>query len=62
MTVAALISFFQVVSVLGSALVAVKLYSSGLYRRYRIFFIFFVFRNPLSDLFLDSIPPWPEFP
>jgi hypothetical protein len=51
MTVAALISFFQVVSVLGSALVAVKLYSSGLYRRYRIFFIFFVFRIPYLTCF-----------
>ncbi len=38
------ISFFQVVSILGSALTVVKLITSGLYRRYRIFLAYFVFR------------------
>jgi hypothetical protein len=42
----ALVSCFQLVSILGSALVVIKLYSSGLYRRYRIFFAYFIFRLP----------------
>lgn len=41
-----LISFFQVVAIVGSALVVYKLVASGLYRRYRIFFVYFVFRLP----------------
>src|SRR5580698_7965895 len=40
------ISFFQVVSILGSALTVIKLLRTGLYRRYRIFFAYFVFRVP----------------
>jgi hypothetical protein len=40
------ISFFQIVSILGSALTVLKLLTSGLYRRYRIFFAYFVFRVP----------------
>lgn len=51
MPIAALVSFFQVVSILGSALVVFKLYSSGLYRRYRIFFAFFLFRVPYLTCF-----------
>ncbi len=44
MTIAALVSFLKVVSLLGSGLTAYKLYRSGLYRRYPIFFTYFVFR------------------
>jgi hypothetical protein len=40
------ISFFQAVGILGSALTVLKLLTSGLYRRYRIFFSYFVFRVP----------------
>jgi len=42
----ALVSFFQIVSILGSTLVVIKLYSSGLYRRYRVFFLYFILRVP----------------
>jgi hypothetical protein len=38
--------FFQIISILGSALTAVKLYRTGLHRRYRIFFAYLVFRVP----------------
>jgi hypothetical protein len=51
MTTAALVSFFQVVSILGSILVVLKLYTSGLYRRYRIFFVYFIFRIPYLTCF-----------
>src|SRR5579872_6615647 len=37
---------FQILAILGSALAVVKLLTSGLYRRYRIFFVYFVFRVP----------------
>src|ERR1039457_4112349 len=49
-------SFFQVISVLGSALTAYKLYRTGLHRRYRIFFAYLIFRIPCisSALFLPS--------
>jgi hypothetical protein len=50
MTIAALVSFLNVVSQLGCALTAFKLYRSGLYRRYPIFFTYFVFRIPLGAL------------
>lgn len=43
---AALVVVFQWVSLLGSLLVAAKLYRSGLYRRYRVFFAYFLFRVP----------------
>ena len=43
---AALVSGIQWVSLLGSLITAVKLYRSGLYRRYRVFFAYFVFRVP----------------
>jgi hypothetical protein len=46
------ISFFQVVTILGSALTVLKLLTTGLYRRYRIFFAYFVFRLPYMTLFL----------
>jgi hypothetical protein len=41
-----IISFFQVVNIVGSALAVLKLFTTGLYRRYRIFFVYFVFRIP----------------
>ena len=44
MTISALVSLLNVVSLLGSGLTAFKLYRSGLYRRYPIFFTYFVFR------------------
>jgi len=43
---AALVLFFEWVSLLGSGLTAFKLFRSGLHRRYRIFFAYFVFRVP----------------
>ena len=48
MTSAALIQFLKAVLLLGSALTAYKLYSTGLYRRYPYFFLFFIFRVPNS--------------
>ena len=46
MTTAALVSCLKIVSLSGSALTACKLYRSRLYRRYPIFFAYFVFRVP----------------
>jgi hypothetical protein len=40
------VSFFQGVSILGSALTALKLFHTGLYKRYHVFFAYFVFRIP----------------
>ena len=40
------VSFFQGVSILGSALTALKLFRTGLYKHYRVFFAYFVFRIP----------------
>jgi len=48
MTSAALIQFLKYVLLLGSVLMVLKLYRSGLYRRYPFFFLFFVFRIPNS--------------
>jgi hypothetical protein len=46
----------RVLSLLGSALTAYKLYHSGLYRRYPVFFAYFVFRVPNGawTFFLDA--------
>ncbi len=41
-----LVLFLQAVALLGSALTAIKLFRSGLYKRYRIFFYYFLFRIP----------------
>ena len=51
----ALISILQIVSLIGSLLTAAKLFSSGLYRRYRWFFWYFLFRIPnnIWPLFMD---------
>ena len=47
--------FFQVISVLGSALTAYKLYQARIHRRYRIFFAYLLFRIPYIScaIFLD---------
>jgi hypothetical protein len=46
---------FQVISVLGSALTAYKLYQARIHRRYRIFFAYLLFRIPYIScaIFLD---------
>src|SRR5882724_7974621 len=48
MTGIALGSFFLTISLLGSALTAVKLVTTGLYKHYPIFFLYFIFRIPNS--------------
>ena len=55
MTSVALSSFLQSLLLLGSALTALKLYTTGLYKKYPVFFFYFVFRIPnnLSPLVLD---------
>lgn len=54
MTSAVLVSCLQAVLLLGSLLMVLKLYRTGLYRYYPIFFAFFIFRipNSLWPLFL----------
>lgn len=47
---AALVLVFQWVSLLGSLLVAGKLFHTGLYRRYRVFFAYFIFRAAMAAL------------
>ena len=48
--------FFRVISILGSALTAFKLYQTGLHSRYRFFFAYMVFRVPCMSwgLFLKT--------
>ncbi len=55
MTSAALSSFLQALLLVGSALTALKLLTSGLHKKYPVFFFYFVFRvpNSLWPLFLD---------
>jgi hypothetical protein len=59
MSSVALVSLLKIVSLLGSALTALKLFKSGLYRRYRVFFAYFVFRlvNGMWPIFLDVKSP-----
>jgi hypothetical protein len=59
MTSAVLVSFLRAVLLLGSALMVLKLYRTGLYHRYPIFFAFFIFRIPNSiwPLFLEVTSP-----
>jgi hypothetical protein len=59
MTSAALVSFLKAVLFVGSVLMGLKLYRTGLYRRYPIFFAFFIFRIPNSiwPLFLEVSSP-----
>lgn len=56
MSVASLIVGFQILSLVGSALTAGKLFRTGLYRRYRVFFWYFLFRIPNTawPLFFSS--------
>ena len=51
-----LIRSFEIVALSGCALTALKLFRSGLYRRYRFFFAYLVFLvpNSLWPLFLDT--------
>ena len=55
----ALVSYLKAVSLLGCVLMALKLYRSGLYHRFPIFFAFFLFRIPNSiwPLFLETSSP-----
>src|ERR1039457_6504126 len=55
----ALVSYLKAVLLLGSVMMVLQLYRTGLYRRYPIFFAFFIFRIPNSiwPLFLDVASP-----
>jgi hypothetical protein len=55
----ALVSCLKAVSLLGCVLMALKLYRTGLYHRFPIFFAFFIFRIPNSiwPLFLETSSP-----
>jgi hypothetical protein len=59
MTGVVLVSCLKAVLLLGSVLMVLKLYRTGLYRRYPIFFAFFIFRIPNSiwPLFLAVSSP-----
>jgi hypothetical protein len=59
MTGAGLVSCLNAVLLLGSILMALKLYCSGLYSRYPVFFAFFLFRIPNNawPLFLGYSSP-----
>jgi hypothetical protein len=48
MTTAVLVPVLQAILLLGSILMVLKLYRTGLYRRYPVFFAFFIFRIPNS--------------
>ncbi|MDE3165784.1 MAG: hypothetical protein KGN36_08265, partial [Acidobacteriota bacterium] len=52
----ALSSSLQLLLLLGSALIAAKLYTTGLHKQYRTFFVYFIFRVPnnLWPLFLPG--------
>src|ERR1022692_4960130 len=56
---AVLVSVLKAVLLLGCVLMALKLYRTGLYSRYPIFFAFFIFRIPNSiwPLFLEVSSP-----
>lgn len=53
---AALIRLFQILTLVGSMLTVLKLYTAGLYRRYRIFFLLFLFQipNTLWPLYMET--------
>src|SRR5664279_3141929 len=59
MTSVALVSFLKAVLLLGSVLMVLKLYRTGLYRHYPVFFAFFIFRipNTIWPLFLEVSSP-----
>jgi len=46
MSSAALLRLFQILTLTGSALTVLKLYRTGLYHRYRMFFLLFLFQIP----------------
>src|SRR5215831_17422252 len=48
MTSVALVSYLQLISLLGSVLMVAHLYRTSLHRNYPIFFIYFIFRIPNS--------------
>jgi heme exporter protein D len=56
MTGVVLVSCLKAVLLLGSLLMALMLYRTGLYRRYPIFFAFFIFRilNSIWPMFLET--------
>ena len=60
MSGSALVLFFEGVSALGSGLIALKLFRSGLHRRYRILFAYLIFRVPymVCILFLNVNSPF----
>jgi hypothetical protein len=51
----ALVRFLQAINLTASALLTIKLYKSGLFRHYPVFFCYFVFRvpNSLWSIFLE---------
>jgi NADH:ubiquinone oxidoreductase subunit K len=55
----ALVLFFEVVSVVGSGLTALKIFSCGLHRRYRVLFAYLILRVPYitCSLFLNVNSP-----
>ena len=55
----ALVSSLKAILLLGSVLMVLKLYRTGLYHRYPIFFAFFIFRipNTIWPFFLDTSSP-----
>src|ERR1022692_1840605 len=59
MTGVVLVSCLKAVLLLGSMLMALMLYRTGLYRRYPVFFAFFIFRiaNGIWPLFLEVSSP-----
>ena len=59
MSSAALVSCLKAVSLVGSLLMVFHLYRTSLYRRYPIFFAFFIFRIPNSiwPFFLEITSP-----
>src|SRR5579871_1941688 len=56
---ASLVSVIEWASLVGSLLTAFKLHRTGLYRRYRVFFAYFLFRvaNAVFPLLLDRGSP-----
>jgi len=52
----ALVSILKAIALLGSGLTAVRLFHNGLYRRYRVFFAYVIFRVPngIWPFFLDT--------
>ena len=56
MSTAAFIFLFQILTLVGCLLTAVKLYVTGLYRRYPMFFLLFVFQipNTIWPLFIEG--------